>query len=79
MDWDARTRTKGIYYIPGSGRNGWSKFVADELGNYDYLLGCDVSCKPKDRTKGLTKKNRSTIVNRMSDKTWSDGELGSLR
>lgn len=42
VDWDSKTRTKGVLYIPGSGRNGWSKYVANELGNYDFLLGCDV-------------------------------------
>ncbi|KAJ7494749.1 glycoside hydrolase family 13 protein [Mycena galericulata] len=43
LDWDHRTRTKAIYRIAGPGRRGWSRNVDKELGNYDYLLGVDVS------------------------------------
>ncbi len=43
IDWDQKTKTNGIYYIEGPGRKNWSMFVDKELGNYDYLLGCDVS------------------------------------
>ncbi|SJL09793.1 related to alpha-amylase [Armillaria ostoyae] len=42
LDWDDRTRTKGIYRIEGPGHKGWSKNVDRELGNYDYLLGIDI-------------------------------------
>ncbi|KAL5485987.1 hypothetical protein ACEPAI_7031 [Sanghuangporus weigelae] len=55
VDWDARARTKEIYYIPGPGRNGWSKFVADELENYDYLLGCDIDHRQPDVKRDLFK------------------------
>ena len=43
VDWDHRTRTNGVYRIAGPTHQGWSKFVDKELGNYDYLLGIDVS------------------------------------
>ena len=42
VDWDERTRTKEIFFIHGQRRKNWSKHVANELGNYDYLLGADV-------------------------------------
>ncbi|KAG7451163.1 glycoside hydrolase family 13 protein [Guyanagaster necrorhizus] len=42
LDWDDRTRSKGIYRIEGPGHKGWSKNVDRELGNYDYLLGIDI-------------------------------------
>jgi hypothetical protein len=43
LDWDHKTRTNAIYRIAGKGRKGWSRHVDRELGNYDYLLGIDVS------------------------------------
>lgn len=43
VDWDQSTRTKGIYRVAEPGRKGWSKNVDSELGNYDFLLGVDVS------------------------------------
>ena len=42
IDWDQRTRKKGVYKIVEKGHNGWSPNVDNELGNYDYLLGADV-------------------------------------
>lgn len=42
LDWDDRTKTKGVYRIVGKGHKGWNKNVDNELGNYDYLLGVDV-------------------------------------
>lgn len=42
VDWDQKTRTSEIFYIEDPSRKGWSKYVDKELGNYDYLLGCDV-------------------------------------
>ncbi|KAJ7601776.1 glycoside hydrolase family 13 protein [Mycena polygramma] len=42
LDWDHKTRSKGIYRIATKGRKGWSQHVANELGNYDYLLGVDI-------------------------------------
>ncbi|KAI5122309.1 hypothetical protein M0805_002385 [Coniferiporia weirii] len=53
VDWDARTKTSEILYIDGPGRNGWSKYVADELGNYDYLLGCDIDHRQPDVREDL--------------------------
>lgn len=44
LDWDNRTKAQGVFRIVGKGRKGWSKNVDKELGNYDYLLGVDVSC-----------------------------------
>ncbi|KAJ6576458.1 glycoside hydrolase family 13 protein [Mycena vulgaris] len=48
LDWDHRTRTGGIYRIAGKGRQGWSKHVDSELGNYDYLLGVDIDHRHPD-------------------------------
>lgn len=42
IDWDQRTRKRGVYQIVGKGHEGWSPNVDQELGNYDYLLGADV-------------------------------------
>ncbi|OCH94385.1 alpha amylase [Obba rivulosa] len=42
LDWDHRTRTKGVYRIVGGQHKGWSRYVDSELGNYDYLLGIDI-------------------------------------
>ena len=42
LDWDQRTKTKGIYRIVSDKHKGWSLFVDKEFGNYDYLLGIDV-------------------------------------
>ncbi|KLO17207.1 glycoside hydrolase family 13 protein [Schizopora paradoxa] len=53
VDWDARERKSDIYYIIGPGRNGWSKHVDDELGNYDYLLGCDIDHTQPDVKEDL--------------------------
>jgi len=43
VDWDYRTKTKGIYRISSPQHKGWSRNVDTELGNYDFLLGIDVS------------------------------------
>ena len=43
VDWDHKTRTKDIYRITAPGHKGWSRNVDSELGNYDFLLGIDVS------------------------------------
>ena len=43
VDWDHRTQTKEIYRISSPNHKGWSRNVDKELGNYDYLLGVDVS------------------------------------
>lgn len=43
VDWDQKTRTKAIYRIVEPGHKGWSRHVDTELGNYDFLLGVDVS------------------------------------
>lgn len=43
LDWDHRTKEKGVFRIVGGKHQGWSKWVDKELGNYDYLLGIDVS------------------------------------
>ncbi|KAH9944815.1 alpha amylase [Amylocystis lapponica] len=42
VDWDQRARLKGIYRIVGGRHQGWSPWVDNELGNYDYLLGADI-------------------------------------
>ena len=43
VDYDSKTKKKEIYRIDGPGRReGWSKFVDAELGNYDYLLGINT-------------------------------------
>ncbi|KIY43820.1 alpha amylase [Fistulina hepatica ATCC 64428] len=43
LDWDHKTRTKGIYRITSGRHKGWSHNVDQENGNYDYLLGVDAS------------------------------------
>ncbi|KAJ6513236.1 alpha amylase [Mycena sanguinolenta] len=53
LDWDHRTRTQAIYKIAGKGRKGWSKHVAKELGNYDYLLGVDIDHRHPEVQKDL--------------------------
>jgi hypothetical protein len=42
IDYDHRTKKRGVYKIVGKGHKGWSPNVDKELGNYDYLLGADV-------------------------------------
>lgn len=42
VDWDHKTKTKGIYRIISPEHEGWSRNVDTELGNYDFLLGADV-------------------------------------
>ncbi|PPQ69318.1 hypothetical protein CVT25_005919 [Psilocybe cyanescens] len=42
VDWDQKTKTKGIYRITAPGHKGWSRNVDSELGNYDFLLGVDI-------------------------------------
>ncbi|CAA7267009.1 unnamed protein product [Cyclocybe aegerita] len=42
VDWDHKTRTRGIYRIISPGHKGWSRNVDSELGNYDFLLGIDI-------------------------------------
>lgn len=32
-----------IYLVTGRGHRGWSRNVTKELGNYDYLMGMNVS------------------------------------
>ncbi|KAI9455990.1 alpha amylase [Russula earlei] len=53
IDWDHRTRTRGVYKIVGKGHQGWSRNVDDELGNYDYLLGADVDFRHPDVQKDM--------------------------
>ncbi|KAI0091286.1 glycoside hydrolase family 13 protein [Irpex rosettiformis] len=42
VDWDQRTKTKGVFLISTPKHKGWSKHVDKEFGNYDYLLGVDI-------------------------------------
>ncbi|PCH42422.1 glycoside hydrolase family 13 protein [Wolfiporia cocos MD-104 SS10] len=53
LDWDARTKLKGVYRIVGGTHKGWSKFVDSELGNYDYLLGIDIDHRHHDVRQDL--------------------------
>ncbi|KAJ8072487.1 hypothetical protein PM082_016046 [Marasmius tenuissimus] len=43
VDFDRHTHKREIYRIVGGKHSGWSPHVDCELGNYDYLLGSDVS------------------------------------
>jgi alpha-amylase len=43
VDWDDKTKTKGVFRFTGGSHVGWSRWVDKENGNYDYLLGIDVS------------------------------------
>ncbi|TEB33337.1 glycoside hydrolase family 13 protein [Coprinellus micaceus] len=49
VDWDQKTRTKGVYRI------GWSRNVDTELGNYDFLLGVDIDHTHPDVQEDLLK------------------------
>ncbi|PPQ98753.1 GH-13 [Panaeolus cyanescens] len=42
VDWDHKTKEKGIFRLTGPGHKGWSRNVDTELGNYDFLLGVDI-------------------------------------
>ncbi|KAF8149917.1 glycoside hydrolase family 13 protein [Crassisporium funariophilum] len=42
VDWDHKTKTKGIFRITAPKHKGWSRNVDNELGNYDFLLGVDI-------------------------------------
>ncbi|KAI0359895.1 alpha amylase [Trametes cingulata] len=53
LDWDHRTRTKGVYRIAGPKQRGWSPWVDTELGNYDYLLGIDIDHRHPEVRKDL--------------------------
>ncbi|OBZ72127.1 Glucan 1,4-alpha-maltohexaosidase [Grifola frondosa] len=53
LDWDQRTRTKGIFRIVSAGHKGWSRWVDSELGNYDYLLGIDIDHRHPEVRKDL--------------------------
>jgi alpha-amylase len=55
-DWDHKTKTKSIFKFVGPGHKGWSRNVDTELGNYDYLLGCDVSVLHIDKKAIMTPK-----------------------
>ncbi|PIL35604.1 hypothetical protein GSI_02332 [Ganoderma sinense ZZ0214-1] len=55
LDWDHRTRTKGIWRITGDKHEGWSDWVDSENGNYDYLLGIDIDPRHPDVRKDLMK------------------------
>ncbi|KAI0322613.1 glycoside hydrolase family 13 protein [Amylostereum chailletii] len=55
LDWDDRTRTKGVYRIVGGRHRGWSRNVDRELGNYDYLLGQDIDHSHPEVQKDLTR------------------------
>ncbi|KAH9903005.1 alpha amylase [Cubamyces lactineus] len=53
LDWDHRTRAKGVYRIASPNHQGWSRWVDTELGNYDYLLGIDIDHRHPDVRKDL--------------------------
>ncbi|KAI9461626.1 alpha amylase [Lactarius psammicola] len=53
IDWDHRTKKRGVYKIVGKGHKGWSLNVDKELGNYDYLLGADVDHRHPDVQKDM--------------------------
>ncbi|KII85010.1 glycoside hydrolase family 13 protein [Plicaturopsis crispa FD-325 SS-3] len=48
IDWDQRTRRKGVFRIATESHKGWSQGVDNELGNYDYLLGADIDHRHPD-------------------------------
>ncbi|KAF8896358.1 glycoside hydrolase family 13 protein [Infundibulicybe gibba] len=53
VDWDHKTRERGIYRIVGSKHKGWSRHVDTELGNYDFLLGVDIDHRHPEVQKDL--------------------------
>ncbi|KAL0955093.1 hypothetical protein HGRIS_004010 [Hohenbuehelia grisea] len=53
VDWDHKSRTRGVFRIAGPGHKGWSHNVDRELGNYDYLLGIDIDFRHAGVRKDL--------------------------
>jgi alpha-amylase len=48
IDYEARTRKRGIWRFVGENKIGWATDVSDELGNYDYLMLADVDYSQPD-------------------------------
>lgn len=55
VDWDHKTRTKGVWRITSEKHEGWSEWVDNENGNYDYLLGIDIDHRHPEVRKDLMK------------------------
>ncbi|EJF64974.1 alpha amylase [Dichomitus squalens LYAD-421 SS1] len=53
LDWDHKTRTKGVWRISSDKHKGWSEWVDRENGNYDYLLGIDIDHRHPEVRKDL--------------------------
>ena len=80
MDWDAKTRKKGVYRIVSDKHKGWSQFVDKELGNYDYLLGIDVRLSIDFGVAfNAYRSRRSTIATPKYAKTCWHGRPGCYR
>lgn len=79
LDWDDRSRTHGIYRIAGDSNKKWSPNVDKEFGNYDYLLGVDVSIPVSGIS--MTTESHQQIDHRHPDVrkdlvNWADWVLG---
>lgn len=48
IDYDASTKSHGIWRFVGDDKTGWATDVSDELGNYDYLMLADVDYSQGD-------------------------------
>ena len=52
VDYDDQTHTNAIYRIYGKD---WDQHVSKELGNYDYLMGCDLDFQNEEVVAELTR------------------------
>ncbi len=52
VDYDDRTKDHALFNI---GDKGWEQEVDDEMGNYDYLMGCDLDMENPETVAQLDK------------------------
>lgn len=55
IDFDAKNEETGIYTIQNEHGEGWEDMIADELGNYDYLMYNDIEFRNKAVREELKK------------------------
>ncbi|KXN70320.1 glycoside hydrolase family 13 protein [Conidiobolus coronatus NRRL 28638] len=53
VDYDNINKSTGVYKIIGEGKAGWSPNVDKELGNFDYLMGCDIDFQNSEVVRDL--------------------------
>lgn len=52
VDYDDRTKDHALFNF---GQKGWEEAVDDEMGNYDYLMGCDLDMEYPETVEQLNK------------------------